>query len=308
MRQSAVIPGLRRRRARAALAASGAVSALLLLGGVSCGARSEPVAAIDLELERSAAPQGAFVAAEVSLTVLQAFTPLDRDYRVFVHFLNPDGQLLWADDHDPPVPSSDWRPGQTVSYSRRLAIPADAYVGEATIAVGLYYPPLGERLPLAGEHLGQRSYRGGRLTIEAAAARNLLTYEYGWYDQEFEQSGGRGARWRWTAEAAGLAFPNPYSEAVLQLLLDGRPDLVPGGRQEVAILANGEHLERILLESRERRFVEVKLPAARLAGGRTTRIELQVRPTFVPAAAAGSTSIDGRRLGVRVHHAFVNVR
>ena len=285
-----------------------AVSVLLLLGGVSCGAQSEPVAAIDLELQRSAAPQGALVAAELSLTLLPAFAPLDRDYRVFVHFLDADGQLLWADDHDPPVPSSEWRRGQTLSYDRRLAIPEDAHVGEATIAVGLYHPPLGERLPLAGEHLGQLSYRGGRLTIEAAAARNLLTYEYGWYDQEFEQSGGLGARWRWTAEAAGLAFPNPYSDAVLQLLLDGRPDLVPGGRQEVDVLAGGEPLDRIVLESRERQFVDVMLPAARLGGGRTARIEIRVQPTFVPSAAAGSASIDGRRLGVRVHHAFVNVR
>lgn len=285
-----------------------AVSVLLLLAGVSCGARSEPVAAIDLELERSAAPQGAFVAAELSLTLLPAFASLDRDYRVFVHFLDPDGQLLWADDHDPPVPSSDWRRGQTLSYSRRLAIPDDAYVGEATIAVGLYHPPLGERLPLAGEHLGQLSYRGGRLTIEAAAARNLLTYEYGWYDQEFEQSDGRGARWRWTAEIAGLAFPNPYSDAVLQLLLDGRPDLAPGGRQAVDVLAGGEPLDRIVLESRDRQFVDVMLPAARLGGGRTARIEIRIQPTFVPSEATGSASIDDRRLGVRVHHAFINVR
>lgn len=285
-----------------------AVSVLLLLGGLSCGARSEPVAAIDLELERSAAPQGAFVAAELSLTLLPAFAPLDRDYRVFVHFLDPDGRLLWADDHDPPVPSSDWRRGQTLSYGRRLAIPADAYVGEATIAVGLYHPPLGERLPLAGEHLGQLSYRGGRLTIEAAAARNLLTYEHGWYDQEFEQSGGSGARWRWTAETAVLSFPNPYSDAVLQLLLDGRPDLAPGGRQAVDVLVDGESLDRIVLASRDRQFMDVMLPAARLGGGRTARIEIRVQPTFVPSAAAGSASIDDRRLGVRVHHAFVNVR
>lgn len=285
-----------------------AVSVLLLLGGLSCGAQNEPVAAIDLDLERSAAPQGAFVAAELSLILLPAFAPLDRDYRVFVHFLDADGRLLWADDHDPPVPSSDWRRGQTLSYGRRLAIPEDANVGEATIAVGLYHPPLGERLPLAGEHLGQLSYRGGRLTIEAAAARNLLTYEYGWYDQEFEQGGGRGARWRWTAETAGLSFLNPYSDAVLQLLLDGRPDLAPGGRQEVDVLADGEPLDRIVLESRDRQFVDVMLPAARLGGGRTARIEIRVQPTFVPSAAAGSASIDDRRLGVRVHHAFVNVR
>ena len=181
-------------------------------------------------------------------------------------------------------------------------------MGEATIAVGLYHPPLGERLSLAGEHLGQLSYRGGRLTIEAAAARNLLTYEYGWYDQEFELSDGLGARWRWTTEAAGVSFPNPYSDAVLQLLLDGRPDLAPGGRQEVDVLVDGEPMDRIVLESRDRQFVEVILPAARLGGGRTARIEIRVQPTFVPSAAAGSMSIDDRRLGVRVHHAFVNVR
>ena len=285
-----------------------AVSVLLLLGGLACGAQTGPVASIALDLDRNAAPQGAFVEAELAVALLAAFEPLDEDYRVFVHFLDADGRMLWADDHDPPVPARDWRAGQTFAYSRRLAIPEDAYVGEATIAVGLYNPPLGERLPLAGEHLGQRSYRGARLTIEAAAARNRLIYEHGWYDPELEQANGRGAGWRWTAEAAGLAFPNPYSDAVLQLLLDGRPDLAPGGRQAVEVLANGEPLETILIESRERQFAEVALPAARFAGSRTARVELRVHPTFVPAAAAGSTSIDDRRLGVRVHHAFVNVR
>ena len=308
MRQSAGIRRLERQCIRAALTARSTVSVLLLLGGAACGTQNEPIASIDLDLERSAAPQGAFVAAELSLTLLPAFAPLDRDYRVFVHFLGPDGQLLWADDHDPPVPSSTWRGGQTLSYSRRLAIPVDAYVGEATIAVGLYYPPRGERLPLAGEHLGQLSYRGGRLTIEAAAARNLLTYEYGWYDQESDRSDSHGARWRWTTEAAGLAFPNPYSDVVLQLLLDGRPDLVPGGRQAVDVLADDEPLDRIVLESRDRQFVDVMLPAAHLGDGRTARIEIRVQPTFVPSAVPGGASIDDRRLGVRVHHAFVNVR
>ena len=298
--------GFQRRHTHTALEVRAAVASLLVLAGVSCGGPGEPVAAVDLELERSAAPQGAFVAAELSLTPLPAFEPTARDYRVFVHFLDPGGRLLWADDHDPPVPSSRWRPGRTVSWSRRLAVAPDAYVGEITIAVGLYHPPSGERLALAGEHIGQRAYRAARLTIDAAAARNLLTYEHGWYEPELDP--GSGAGWRWSEGAAGLSFPNPYSDAVLQLLLDGRPDLAPGGRQEVDVLLNGDQLERMVLVSRERQFVEVQLPAASLAGGRTAGIELRVRPTFVPADAAGSASIDGRRLGIRLHHAFVNVR
>ena len=295
MRQSAGIPGFQRRRARAARAARGAVSALLLLGGVACGGQSGPVAAIDLELERNAVPQGALLEAELTVAVLPEFEPVDRDYRVFVHFLDADGRWLWADDHDPPVPSRDWRAGQTISYSRRLVIPVDAYVGEATIAVGLYYPPLGERLPLAGEHLGQRSYRGARLTIEAAGARDLPTYEYGWYDPEFEPGGGG---WRWSAGAAGLSFPNPYSDAVLQLLLDGRPDLAPGGRQEVDVLLNGDRLERIVLVSREPQLVEVRIPAASLAGARSAgsssrcarRSCRRLRPAAPASTAAASAS------------------
>lgn len=303
MRQFAGRPVLQRTGA-AGTAASAAV--LLLLGGLSCAAPGEPVAAVELLLERNAAPQGAFVPAELTVTTLPAFEPLDHDYRVFLHFLDADGQLLWADDHDPPVPSTSWSPGQTVSYTRRLAIPANAHVGEATIAVGLYYPPQGVRLPLAGDHLGQLAYRGARLTIETTTARNRLSYESGWYDPEVEQASGAG--WRWTSETATLSFSNPYSDAVLQLLLDGRPDAVPEGRQEVDVLVDGEALQRVVLESRERVYVDVQLPAARLGGERTARVEIRVHPTFVPSAAAGSASIDDRRLGVRVHHAFVSVR
>ena len=244
--------GNQRRPARGRLAAGVAVSLLLAAGGAACAERGEPVASLVLALERTAAPQGALVEAELTLALLPAFEPLDADYRVFVHFLDADGRFLWAADHDPPVASRNWRAGQTFSYSRRLVLPADAQVGEATVAVGLYYPELGQRLPLAGEHLGQRAYRGARLTIEAAAARNRLTYEYGWYEPELEQAAGTG--WRWTAEAAGLAFPNPYSDAVLQLLLDGRPDLAADGRQEVQVLVNGELLDTIVIESRDRQF------------------------------------------------------
>ena len=33
--------------------------------------------------------------------------------RVFVHFLDADEELMWTDDHDPPTPTSEWKPGQT---------------------------------------------------------------------------------------------------------------------------------------------------------------------------------------------------
>ena len=283
--------------------------ALVLFAGVSCTERNQPVAAIEVDIGQDIVTHGAIVNAALSLTVLPAFEPLDHDYRVFVHFLDPDGNLLWTDDHDPPIPSSRWRPAQTMSYERRIPIPEHVYAGRATIAVGLYSAPLGERLPLAGQDLGQLSYRAATLTITAATERNIVTYEHGWYDPEGEWPDGRdGPRWRWTSESAGLAFPNPYSDVVLQLLIDGRPELLPDGRQELDITVNGETIHRIVLESPERQFVEVALAGGQLGGDRTVQVDLDVRQTFVPSETPGSNSIDDRRLGVRVHRAFADVR
>ena len=309
MRQSTAGTGLRRTHRVAAKGTCGFLSALMLLAGASCTERIEPVAAIEMDIRRDSAAHGSVIDMALSMTVLPAFEPLDHDYRVFVHFLDADGNLLWTDDHDPPIPSSSWQTGQTVSYERRVPIPEQVYVGRATVAVGLYSAPLGERLPLAGQHLGQRSYRAASLMIEEATERNAPTYEYGWYAPESGSQEGRGGpRWRWTSESAGLTFPNPYSDVVLQLFVDGRPDLVPGGRQELDVTVNGETVQRIVIESRERQFVEVALAGGRLGGDRVVRIGLEIRQTFVPAETPGSDGIDDRRLGVRVHHAFVDVR
>ena len=36
--------------------------------------------------------------------------------KVFAHFVDVDGEQMWTDDHDPPTPTSAWKPGQTIEY------------------------------------------------------------------------------------------------------------------------------------------------------------------------------------------------
>src|SRR5687767_4721438 len=45
------------------------------------------------------------------------------DYTVFVHFLDADRELMWTDDHQPPVPTREWQPGSTIEYTRTMFIP-----------------------------------------------------------------------------------------------------------------------------------------------------------------------------------------
>ena len=53
-----------------------------------------------------------------------------------VHVVDADEELMWTDDHNPPVPTTQWKPGQTVEYTRTVFVPIYPYVGEATIQVG----------------------------------------------------------------------------------------------------------------------------------------------------------------------------
>ena len=79
-----------------------------------------------------------------------------EDYRVFAHVVDTDGEQMWTDDHDPPTPTSQWKPGQVIEYTRTVFVPIFPYVGEATNQLGLHSPKNKNepRLPLNGESSG----------------------------------------------------------------------------------------------------------------------------------------------------------
>ena len=54
----------------------------------------------------------------------------DGNYRVMVHFVDADGDLMWTDDHDPPIPTSQWKPGQTIEYTRTMFLPGVPVSGQ----------------------------------------------------------------------------------------------------------------------------------------------------------------------------------
>jgi hypothetical protein len=88
----------------------------------------------------------------LSLTLYwQADGPTELSYTVFVHLLGPDGMLHGQVDRLPAgglAPTSSWAPGQVVSDALALPVQADAPPGAYQIAVGLYDPYSGGRLPV----------------------------------------------------------------------------------------------------------------------------------------------------------------
>ncbi len=87
--------------------------------------------------------------------------PLSEDYTVFVHVYAADGTLLSTGDAPPwHFPTHLWQPGDRVETVHYL--PGTEGVSAAYIAVGLYRPGTGERLPARRD--------GARLPDDAAVA------------------------------------------------------------------------------------------------------------------------------------------
>jgi hypothetical protein len=82
----------------------------------------------------------------------QTDQPLDQNDTIFVHLLDNGGNLLAQADGAPYAglyPLSNWQPGQIITDARPLTSLLPNPTDLASIAVGIYNPVTGERLPAA---------------------------------------------------------------------------------------------------------------------------------------------------------------
>jgi len=130
-----------------------AAATIVIAASISCGKKADnepPVATPSLTLSRDKVAIGS----PVRLTYKFVVAPdarFNADYWVFVHVLDPTGELLWTDDHLPNPPTSTWKPGQTIEYTRTVFVPNYPYIGEAVIRLGMYDRTTSNRLPLSGQ-------------------------------------------------------------------------------------------------------------------------------------------------------------
>lgn len=275
----------------------------LLVTAAACSGSDEapPVATATFTPSKTRLPLGS----PVDLTYTFDVAPSARiqgDYRVFVHFIDNEGQQMWTDDHDPPVPTSQWQPGQKVQYTRTVFIPIFPYHGPATVTMGLYNgPSLEDRLPLAGDGRG-REYTVGTIELLPQSENIYLTFREGWHAVEMAPD--QPAReWQWMKQTGTLAFRNPRQNVTLFLETDGRPDLFPKP-QVISVLVNGVQAHQFTIEGKEPVLRRLPLAAAQLGTGDTVELKLVADQSFVPAKLPGGGG-DPRELSIRVYHAFV---
>jgi len=263
-----------------------------------------PVASPSIRMNRDKAPLGSPIEITYKF-VVQNTGAIDQDYRVMVHVVDADGELMWTYDHDPSVPTTQWKQGQEIEYTKTEFVPIYPYVGEATIELGLYSTSNQKRLPLAGEDVGKLSYKMGRLQLVPQTENVFTVFKDGWYPAEVAEHNAS-VEWQWTKKQAMLSFKNPKKDSVFYLVLDN-PVTLLNEPQQVQVSLGGQAVDRFTLGPKQEVLRKIPLPAARLGSVDIAELEISVDKTFVPALL-DSSSKDPRELGVRVLHAFVDAR
>ena len=271
----------------------------LLVASISCGRKSDnepPVATPSLTLSHDKVPIGS----PVKLTYKFVVAPdakFTTDDWVFVHVLDPTGELLWTDDHLPAPPTTSWKPGQTVEYTRTVFVPNYPYIGEASVRLGLYDRVTTNRLTLNAPQVGRKEYLVSKFQLQPQSENIFLIYKDGWHPAEVATDNAA-SEWQWTKKTATISFKNPRKDSTFYLEFDARTDLFTPP-QQVTIKLGSATIATFAADSRDRKLYTFPITAAQLGTGDMSEIVLDLDRTFSPGNG------DIRELGLRVFHAFV---
>lgn len=265
--------------------------------GCGGGEPAEPaVATPALSLGRDRAAIGS----PLTLTYRFELAPdakIDGDYTVFVHVLDPEAEQLWTDDHQPPVPTSRWKPGEKVEYSRTVFVPNYPYIGPATIRLGLYNPATSKRLVLNGQEVSRREYKVADLQLLPQSENIFLIFKEGWHPTEVSAANPN-VEWQWTTKSATVAFKNPRKDATFYIEYAARTDRFDPP-QQVTVRTGDQVIGTFTADSKDPKLVTMPVSAAQLGAPDVAEIVIDVDRTFVPGGN------DSRELGIQVFHSFI---
>jgi len=210
---------------------------LLLLIGIQtglmarqAGSETSGTTIMPVVVQPAAVPAGASV--KICYT-WKAVKPTSTAFKVFVHIIDNQRRMVLQDDHVPPIGTS--APGWqgTITYERRIVIPAEVKDSQYRIIVGLYNESGRARI-IAGEGVSPlegNSYQVGILTIDSKApwppadtqqAPSLDLSGFGMrFSEEFDgpldvSAWGPGTRWiahtPWAGDFGDARFADPSSD------------------------------------------------------------------------------------------------
>jgi hypothetical protein len=282
-----------------------ALALVCLAAAVSCR-KEEPeppgVATPSFSVNLPKVPLGSPVEVTYKFVVANDAPTINEDFRVFVHFLDADNERLWADDHDLPIPTTQWKPGQTIEYTRTMFVPIVPHEGPTKVLMGLYSNASDSRLPLVGTVQDRRSYVVGNLDLLKRTEGIFVMFKEGWHAAETPPDN-PAVEWQWTRKDATLSLRNPKKDVMLYLHLDS-PGLFQEP-QQVTVTLGDQIIDSFVVEPKKELLRKPTITAAQLGTADVVDLKISVDKSYVPAVITNGANRDPRELGVRVFHAYV---
>jgi hypothetical protein len=280
------------------------VAALALLPACRGRKSPEPNAIVpSFSVNRARAPLGSAVEVTYTWKLEPTARKLTQNHRAFVHFLDTQRMLMFADDHVPTPPPTTWEPGKTYTYTRTVFIPIYPYVGPMQVVMGL--DPAsgkGERVPLKGEDLGLREYKVANMELLPQTDNIFLVYKDGWHNPESSLQNPSLER-TWTKRDALVSFKNPKKDVIVYLEADTNHkafDTPP----VLTVAVGAKSGLTVPIENSEVFLKKVRVKAADLGAEDWVDLRLSMNQAFVPKVR-GVNATDDRELGVMVWHLYV---
>lgn len=271
----------------------------LLLLVPACSKKKEKVS-IPLSLELSFQPSELMDASIVKMIYKWKPGPnfsLKGDYWVFVHFNDEKKNMYFQDDHKPPIPVEQWKPGEPVVYERTVVLPeffdiVDREYFKVKVTIGIWDPQKGESYDV---FVKEYSVKINPLAEEIP----FVNYKDGWYEEESNPDGT--VTWRWASKTAICEVENPKKK--VKIFIKGSFNEKATPDQRVQIFVN----DHLIDEIRETPFIKVYEVNPEILGNEDTFIiKLVSDKEFVPAEFF-KESKDNRVLAVSINRIFVTL-
>jgi hypothetical protein len=166
-------------------------------------------------------------------------------------------------------------------------------------------------LPLAGidsadRESTSREYKVGTLELVPQSENVFIQYRSGWHPDEYAPDN-PSVSWRWTQKLATLSFANPRKDATFYFDYDARPDVFGGQPQVVTVYLGDQAITKFPADGPAATLRQIPITAAQFGSGEMVELRIEVDKTFVPAKLPNGGK-DPRELGIRVYHAFIEVK
>jgi len=276
--------------------AAGLVMLATAIGIGACGGGGEaPQLDVEVSVEMPSS-----VPLDEPLHIAYTWTPGDdftapmEDYQVFVHAIDPQGNIVFQDDHYPSEPTSQWSAGAAQRYERWLYVPTGLEVDQLDFVVGLYSPD-GRALMRGDAGTWTAAREVHELEIRIGDMSGVPAYVEGWHAMETDEVSGRS--WRWSEGVARAAFTNPRRAAVLHVTAHGPVDEV--GPQVLVLRIGETEVGRIEIANATDFSERIEVPAAVMGEDDWVELVLEATPVLTPREL-DPESADERTLGVQV--------